>query len=602
MYALIAGGGKVGSNVLRTLLRLGHEATLIEQRRDRYDRLEEEFEHQVQHGDATEIYVLERAGIERPPDIVLAVTGDDEDNIVICQIAREKYGVDEGDRARERPAQPGALRPARRSRRRSRRPSSIMALIEHEVPEHELVHLLELRKENLEIVEVQIDKRLAVRRQARRAACGCPDGARLISVMRDGAGGDRGRLDRACAPATRCSRSSSPGKELELRKVLLQARDARAGVAWRRWSRALLAARLAARGGEPRREARAPEAQTLRARLAVATRPRLARARRRAAQRAAAGSTSSSRSAASASSRTAALRAEPFLDIRGAGRAGGEQGLLSVAFHPSYAQNRRFYVNYTDRNGDTRVVEYRSNGRRALPGDAPAAPLRPTSRTRTTTAASSPSAPTARSTSGIGDGGAGGDPENRAQDPAHAARQARARSTSTAAARGRRSSALGLRNPWRFSFDRAHRRPLHRRRRPERAGRRSTTCRGAARASRTTAGTSTRAARGSRTKPHRRRAARRSRSPSTAARPGLLGDRRLRLPRQRRCPAPRGRYFYGDYCSGTIWSLRVVGGKATERPARARSASTRSSSFGEDARGELYATSLGRHGLPHHAC
>ena len=44
-------------------------------------------------GDATEIHVLERAGIERPPDIVFAVTGDDEDNIIICQLAREKYGV-----------------------------------------------------------------------------------------------------------------------------------------------------------------------------------------------------------------------------------------------------------------------------------------------------------------------------------------------------------------------------------------------------------------------------------------------------------------------------------------------------------------------------
>ena len=87
--------------------------TLIEQRRDRFERLEEEFEHQVQHGDATEICVLERAGIARPPDLVVAVTGDDEDNIVICQIAREKYGVQKVDRARQRPAQPGALRPAR---------------------------------------------------------------------------------------------------------------------------------------------------------------------------------------------------------------------------------------------------------------------------------------------------------------------------------------------------------------------------------------------------------------------------------------------------------------------------------------------------------
>src|SRR5919198_1879383 len=95
MYVLITGGGKIGANLARSLLRdgHGHEVTLIEQRRDRFEQLEHEFEHQVQLGDATELFVLERAGIARPPDIVAAVTGDDEDNIIICQIAREKYGV-----------------------------------------------------------------------------------------------------------------------------------------------------------------------------------------------------------------------------------------------------------------------------------------------------------------------------------------------------------------------------------------------------------------------------------------------------------------------------------------------------------------------------
>ena len=52
---------------------------------------EHEFEHQALLGDATEIYVLERAGIARPPDIVAALTGDDEDNLIICQLAKEKY-------------------------------------------------------------------------------------------------------------------------------------------------------------------------------------------------------------------------------------------------------------------------------------------------------------------------------------------------------------------------------------------------------------------------------------------------------------------------------------------------------------------------------
>src|SRR5437868_15268199 len=93
MYVIVAGGGKVGANVARSLLRLKAEVTLIEQRRDRFERLADEFEHQVQRGDATELFVLERGGIARPPDILLALTGDDEDNMVICQLAKGKHGV-----------------------------------------------------------------------------------------------------------------------------------------------------------------------------------------------------------------------------------------------------------------------------------------------------------------------------------------------------------------------------------------------------------------------------------------------------------------------------------------------------------------------------
>src|SRR5438046_6202581 len=157
MYVIIAGGGKVGANVMRSLLRLGHEVTLIEQRRDRFARLEDEFEHQVQRGDATEIFVLERAGLARPPDIVLALTGDDEDNMVICQLAKEKYGVKKviarvNDPRNQAHFDLLGISPTVCAT------SSILGLVEHEVPEHELVHLPELRKENLEIVEVQIDR------------------------------------------------------------------------------------------------------------------------------------------------------------------------------------------------------------------------------------------------------------------------------------------------------------------------------------------------------------------------------------------------------------------------------------------------------------
>ncbi len=220
MYVLIAGGGKVGANVARTLIRLGHEVTLIEQRTVRFNQLEEEFEHQVQHGDATELHVLERAGIARPPDIALALTGDDEDNMVICQIAQERYGV------------PKVIARVNDPRNQAHfdllgisptvcATSSVMALVEHEVPEHDLIHLLELRKENLEIVEVQIGKSSpsAGRRVDHLTM---PEGARLISVMRDGKA-EIAVGSTELQPGDQVLAILEPGKEDELRRVLLRA-------------------------------------------------------------------------------------------------------------------------------------------------------------------------------------------------------------------------------------------------------------------------------------------------------------------------------------------------------------------------------------------
>src|SRR6266571_7444484 len=184
MYVLIAGGGKAGANVMRTLLRNGHEATIIEQDRNRFERLESEFEHQAMQGDATELFVLEKAGVKRPPDLVLALTGDDEDNMVITQIAKEKYGVPKViARVNDPRNQPHfdllGISPTVCAT------LSLLALVEHEVPEHELVHLLELRKENLEIVEVQIDEGSpCVGKAVDRISL--PAGSQLISVVRNG--------------------------------------------------------------------------------------------------------------------------------------------------------------------------------------------------------------------------------------------------------------------------------------------------------------------------------------------------------------------------------------------------------------------------------
>ena len=220
MYAIVAGGGKVGANVARTLLRLGHEVTLLEQRRDTFERLETEFEHQVQLGDATEIFVLERAGIARPPDVVAALTGDDEDNLIISQIAREGYDV------------PKVIARVNDPRNQQHfdllgitqticATSGIMGLIEHEVPEHGLVRLLELRREGLEVVEVQVEANSPSAGKT-VAELELPEGSRLISVMRNGQA-EIAVGSTVLGPGDQVLAILQPGKEDELRRALIHA-------------------------------------------------------------------------------------------------------------------------------------------------------------------------------------------------------------------------------------------------------------------------------------------------------------------------------------------------------------------------------------------
>jgi trk system potassium uptake protein TrkA len=218
VFVIVAGGGKVGSNVARSLVAGGHEVTLIEQRAFRFEKLEDEFEHRAIRGDATELYVLERAGIERPPDVVVAATGDDEDNIVICQIAQERYGVEKVIARVNNPKNQQhfdflGIAPTVSA------VSSVLAMIEHEVPEHGLVHLLELRKEDLEIVEVQVGKGSPCVGKT-VGELGLPDGSTVIAVMR---GGKAEAPDQAkeLAAGDQVLAVLRSGKEDELRKLLL---------------------------------------------------------------------------------------------------------------------------------------------------------------------------------------------------------------------------------------------------------------------------------------------------------------------------------------------------------------------------------------------
>jgi glucose/arabinose dehydrogenase len=280
------------------------------------------------------------------------------------------------------------------------------------------------------------------------------------------------------------------------------------------------------------------------------------------------------------------LLAAPFLDIRSRLTSGGEQGLLGLAFHPRYAQNRLFYVDYTDRAGDTRIVEYRSNGTRA-----------PTVR-RLLVFQKQPYpnhnggqlvfGPDRQLYMGLGDGGSGGDPQNNGQSFRNLLGKIWKLNVDRPGAKPQ-LVAYGLRNPWRFSFDR-------------KTGDLYIGDVGqgdweeidyVAWSQRGVKNFGWAAYEGN----HRY-----NNTP-------VLNKAPLVFPiheysHSRGCsvtggyvyrgtatPDQVGRYFFGDYCSGTVWSFRVEAGKAVElRRERIRVPSL--SSFGEDARGEIYATSL----------
>ncbi len=185
MYVIIAGGGKVGWNLARELTSKGHEVTLLEEGRDRYLTIEQELEHAVQYGDATEIWVLERAGIQRA-DLVIAVTGDDEDNMLICQMAKKKYLC---ERIIARVNNPRnrqwfellGIQPNVSAT------DLILRLIEHEVPSYGLVHLLDLRDEQLEIIEVEVVEGAPAAGMT-VGEITLPEGSLVISVLRGGKG------------------------------------------------------------------------------------------------------------------------------------------------------------------------------------------------------------------------------------------------------------------------------------------------------------------------------------------------------------------------------------------------------------------------------
>ncbi len=286
------------------------------------------------------------------------------------------------------------------------------------------------------------------------------------------------------------------------------------------------------------------------------------------------------------------VRTQPFLDIRRLVRSGGEQGLLSVAFHPNYAKNDRFFVYFNDKSGDVRVFEYRSNGTVGLPGTAKSLLRVPHREFDNHDGGQLQFGPDGLLYAGTGDGGSGGDPHNHAQNLGSRLGKLMRLNVNKPGARWQ-IVGYGLRNPWRFSWDRPTRdlyiadvgqgewEEIDVRTPAQQRGLNNYGWRVWEGRSRYTSD---------------QRVNRRGKlvfpivvySHNSGC--SITGGY---VYRGKAVPGARGRYFYGDYCSGNVWSLRTVKGKLRGAPRREPFKVDELSSFGQDASGELYAVSLG---------
>ncbi len=154
MYAIIAGGGKVGFFLGRELLEQGHELLVIEQRADRAEFIANELGNVVLKGNADEASTLAEAGAERA-DVVVAVTGDDEDNLVICQVAKRRFGAKRTIARINEPRNESIFRLLGIDATINAT-EVLLSVLEQEIPQANLVPLLRLRNTDVEIVEAVI--------------------------------------------------------------------------------------------------------------------------------------------------------------------------------------------------------------------------------------------------------------------------------------------------------------------------------------------------------------------------------------------------------------------------------------------------------------
>lgn len=156
MYVIVVGGGKVGYYLTKTLLSEGYEVLLIERNPEKVENFQEVFGSVVIAGDGAEASTLAAAGAARA-DVVIAVTGEDEDNLVICQMAKQKFHVGRTIARVNNPKNEQLFRMLGIDVTVSQT-NYILHLIEQSIPNHPFVHLLSLRHEDLAIVDAKVSE------------------------------------------------------------------------------------------------------------------------------------------------------------------------------------------------------------------------------------------------------------------------------------------------------------------------------------------------------------------------------------------------------------------------------------------------------------
>jgi trk system potassium uptake protein TrkA len=217
VYVVVIGGGNVGYYLTKELLTAGHEVVMIEKDPGRARQIADELGSIVVPNDGCEGRYQELAGMGRA-DVVAAVTGDDEDNLVACQVAKMHFNVPRAIARVNNPKNEHLFRQLAIDETVS--PTrTILGVIEHEIPIHDLLHLAELEGGELEIVEAQLTAESpAVGRELRELTL--PEGTSVAVILR-GSKAVAVRPETRLMDGDRMLAVTSSEKEPELRQLLI---------------------------------------------------------------------------------------------------------------------------------------------------------------------------------------------------------------------------------------------------------------------------------------------------------------------------------------------------------------------------------------------